>query len=192
MPEFQGKLHVFVDVAEPHSATPSSPADADDVFSRRAPGDLLWYRIGDAIGNNARGSYCARTSTSKLRCFGTFVEASDFVRRKRQNRPDRVFHLVYDLQGQKSIVTSLEQILRRDGGTAAAATPAARADEALLATLTRKAGKIVAVNALTLLRTLERDGEPAARALFSPATYDRLWKVLRDVELVEHDLSPAE
>lgn len=191
MPEFQGKLYIFVDVADTNTAAPSSPSDADDLFSQRAPGDLLWYLIGEAVGNNARGSYCARTSISKLRSFGTFVEASDVVRKKRRGRRDRVFHLVYELRGRKSIVTSLEQILRLDGATAAVTEPTRLDEGRILATLMEKAGQIVATNALTLLRTLERDGESAARAMFSPATYDRLWTLLRDAELVGLDPSPA-
>ncbi|GEM_PF-1930741 len=185
MAEFRGKLHLFVEESQEQKIAASAD-DSDAIFGSRDVGDMLWYRIGWAVSNNARGTYCARTSTSKLRSFGTFIECMDFVRKKRLSRRKDRFYLVYELDGRKFIVTSLEQILRLDGelDNAESFIPAEAAEDTVLATLTERVGKIVATNALVLLRTLNREGEAAARALFSNATYERLWRVLFEAALV--------
>ena len=192
MAEFRGRLYIFVEAPQ-EGELAASPADPHDVFGRRDAGDILWYRIGWAVSNNVRGTHCARTSDSKLRAFGTFAECMDFVRKKRQSRPWERFYLVYDVDGRKSIVTSLEQIVRLDGDTAHAEHPGAAAGipDPALNVLTAKVGQIVATNALVLLRMLDRDGETAARAHFSGATYERLWRVLCDAALVGVSAPPS-
>lgn len=185
MAEFRGKLYIFVDASQAADDEPAAK-DPEDIFSARDPGDALWYRIGWAISNNARASYCARTSRTKLRAFETFIECMDFVRKRtRQSRSKARFYPVYEVDGQKCIVTSLEQILRRDGQHVRSPRPdpAELALDTVSATLAAKVGKIVATNALVLLRTLDREGETAARALFSPATYERLWQILHEAGL---------
>lgn len=177
MTEFRGSLYIFVDVTREGEAVPVS-VGTDELFGHDEPGGAQWYSIGWAVSKNARGTYCSRTSTSKLRNFGTFAEAMDFVRKKRKSNPQDSFHLVYEIDGRKFIITSLEQIQRLDGDITCDM-------HSVLEALTGKVGKIVAMNALALLRILEKEGEAAARAHFSGATYERLWRVLHDAELVE-------
>lgn len=186
MAEFRGKLYIFVETSQ-EEETPAHAKDPDDIFGQRDPGDRLWYLIGWAVSDNVRGSYCARTSTSKLRAFGTFIECMDFVRKKRRSRRKATFHPVYEINGRKSIVTSLEQILRLDDDSARTehSGPSGEAADAVLNALTEKVGKIVAANALALLRTFDREGEAAARSLFSNATYERLWRVLHEAALTD-------
>ena len=185
MAEYRGKLYIFVDVSPEEASTPSV-AEAGDLFELRRPGEMLWYLNGWAVGNNARSSYCARTSLSKMRNFDTFAEAKDCVRKKRKTRPTEAFHLVYEIEGRKSIVTSLEQIQQQDGNLVGAdhRNHNEVAEYPELKTLTEKVGKIVATNALELFRTLAQEGEDAARARFSSATYQRLWQVLHEAQLV--------
>ncbi len=186
MAEFRGNLYIFVDVLDDRGDAPAT-AESGDVFSLRNPGDLIWFNFGWAVGNNARGQNCARTSPSKLRAFPAFIDAVDLVRKKRKTRPAETFYLVYELDGRRSIVTSLEQIQELDGRLDEFADSARGepADNPALSVLTEKVGKIVASNALLLLRTLLQEGEAAARARFSLATYDRLWQVLQQAALVE-------
>lgn len=186
MAEFRGNLYIYVDAFREAESAVSATA-SDDVFGAGAPGEMLWYLNGWAVGKNARGSYCGRTSVSKLRTFGTFAEAMDFVRQKRKTRPAEQFHLVYESDGRKSIVTSLEQIQRLDGhqDRPALGADGNPADTPELEALAQKVGKIVATNALVLLRTLTQEGESAARTRFSSATYERLWRVLQEAQLVE-------
>lgn len=185
MTEFRGTLCIFVDAFQEKEGAPPE-GGPDDVFGSRGPGGRLWYLTGWAVGNNARGTYCARTSTSKLRTFATFSAAMEFVRKKRKTRPDERFHLVYEIDGRKSIVTSLEQILRLDGDLARAERiPAETERDDALEILAGKVGRIVAGNALELHRIFSREGEAAARMRFSSATYERLWQVLREAALVE-------
>lgn len=191
MSEYRGNLYIFVETlaeeSHAHAAT-----DAGEIFGLRQPGETLWYLNGWAVGKNSRGRYCARTSASKLQTFDTFAAAMDFVRKKRKARPLETFYLVYDLDGQKSIVTSLEQIRQIDGflGGLESRTLDALGQYPILDTLAEKVGKIVATNALVLLRTHAEEGEAAARARFSPATYERLWQVLQEAALVE-GVAPA-
>ena len=192
MAEYQGNLYIFVDQQqqqqqqqEPDCAR--SEIEPGNVFELRTPGESLWYLSGWAVGRSAQNRYCARTSLSKLRNFETFSEAMDFVRSKRKARPWETFHFVYELEGQKSIVTGLEQIQQRDkrrldpDGHGLSGL----VDHQKLETLTEKVGKIVATNALVLFRTLVKEGEAAARARFSAATYERLHQVLLEAALVE-------
>jgi hypothetical protein len=177
-PEFRGHLHLFVDVA-PAEGAEQSAITFDDVFGVCEPGSMRWFLSGWAVGKNPQGRYCARTSLSKAKRFGTFAEAMDYVRMKRKARPQEAFYLVYVLEGKKSIITSLEQIQRLDNGLSGSgdAITAAEADP-LLERIAIRTGKIVATNALALHRILQHEGEASARARFSSATYDRLWQVL--------------
>ncbi|TRZ99828.1 MAG: hypothetical protein D4R84_01315 [Rhodocyclaceae bacterium] len=189
MAEYRGNLYIFVDEFEADAIATTS-RERDDVFGLRDPGEMIWYLNGWAIGKTARGQYCARTSTSKLRTFGTYAEAMDFARKKRKSRPTERFHLVYEVDGRKSLVTSLEQILQADGQLTG---PEHRmlhglAEHPELDTLTERVGMIVASNALELLRTLTNEGESAARERFSTATYQRLWQVLQEAALVQGKL----
>ena len=174
-----------MDISSQEECLPAT-AEQGNVFELRQPGEMLWFLHGWAVGNNARNAYCARTSPTKLRSFGTFAEAMDFVRKKRKTRPAETFHLVYEVDGRKSIVTSLEQIQQQDGDLARAdhRNPDAVSEYPELKALTEKVGKIVAMNALELFKTLAKEGEEAARARFSSATYQRLWQVLQEAELV--------
>lgn len=185
MAEFRGKLYVFVDKQQ--DATDAEPKrESGDIFALRGPGEMLWYLTGWAVGRNERGSYCARTSPGKMRSFETFASAMDFVRKKRKNRPQESFYLVYEVDSRKSIITTLEHIRHLDNPanpTQFSADPVLNVQE--LGELAAKVGKIVAANALVLLKILTEDGEEAARARFSGATYDRLWGVLRDAALVK-------
>lgn len=186
MAEFLGNLYVFVDVPPKEKSAPSEKT-SDDIFGTCWPGRLLWYQTGWAVSKNARGTYCARTSTSKLRTFTTFAEATDFVRKRRKAHTDERFHIVYEIDDCKSIVTSLEQIVRLDRD--AAEVESSGVSDATMAPvfdrLAERVGKIVAGNALELLRILDREGEAAARARFSGATYERLWRVLNEAALVD-------
>ena len=184
--EFRGDLYVFVDkLTEAERIALAS--DHEDIFDQRKPGQLAWYLIGSAVGKSSRGSYCSRTSVSKLRKFSTFAEAMDYVRGRRKSRPLELFHLVYEMGGCKSIVTSLEQIQRLDGVLidSEQGIPANDAEHESFALLASKVGKIVATNALILLRALAVEGEAVARDRFSGATYDRLWHVLLEAQLVD-------
>lgn len=187
MAEFRGKLYVFVDkLEETETAGATSKKEDGDIFALRAPGEMLWYQTGWAVGRSERGAYCARTSASKLLNFETFAGAKDFVRKKRKARPQDTFYLVYEVDGHKSIVNSLEQIQRLDcpqGRSLPVAVAGVSADE--MSALITKVGKIVAGNAVVLLKLLKEEGEAAARARFSGATYDRLWHVLLDAALVK-------
>ncbi len=172
--EFRGSLYLFVDAVEENSSV-----SAGTVFDSREPGTLGWYLSGQALGKNTRGNYCARTSTSKLRHFATFADAMDTARAKRKARPMEKFYLVYDLDGKKSIVSSLEQILRLDGRlppTDKTHVPAEK--HPALDMMTARVGQIVANHALDLHRILQHEGEAVARSRFSPATYERLSRVL--------------
>lgn len=187
MAEFRGKLYVFVDKLEETESSGTTPKkEAGDIFALRAPGEMLWYQTGWAVGRNERGTYCARTSPSKMLSFETFASAKDFVRKKRKARPQDSFYLVYEVDGHKSIVTSLEKIQRLDcpQGSALPVVVAGVGAEEMSALIT-KVGKIVAGNAVVLLKLLKEEGEAAARARFSGATYDRLWHVLLDAALVK-------
>lgn len=187
MAEFRGKLYVFVDKLEETESSGTTPKkEAGDIFALRAPGEMLWYQTGWAVGRNERGAYCARTSASKMLCFETFASAKDFVRKKRKARPQDNFYLVYEVDGHKSIVTSLEKIQRLDcpQGSALPVVVAGVGAEEMSALIT-KVGKIVAGNAVVLLKLFNEEGEAAARARFSGATYDRLWHVLLDAALVK-------
>lgn len=186
MAEFQGNLYIFVDAFREAECAPPA-REPHEVFGADEPGEMLWYLTGWAVGKNARGSYCARTSSSKLRSFNAITEAIDFVRKKRKARPAEQFYLVYEVGGRKSIVTSLEQILRLDGHLDGAAhrTHGDMGSHPKFDALTERVGKIVATNALMLLKTLDQEGEAAARTRFSIATYERLWRVLRDADMVE-------
>lgn len=185
MAEYRGNLYIFRDEQEEEASSASSALEGD-VFARRNPGDALWYLYGWAVGKNARGQYCSRTSTSKLRAFETFAAAMDFVRQKRKSRPLERFYLVYEVDGRKTIVNSLEQIQQLDSQplTQEPRTLHDLGQYPLLDQLTEKVGKIVATNALVLLRTHAQEGEAAARERFSPATYERLWQVLQEAALV--------
>lgn len=186
MAEYQGKLYIFVDhLQEPECACPA--AEPGNVFEMRSPGETLWYLNGWAVGKSAQNRYCARTSVSKQRSFDTFSEAMDFVRRKRKARPKDNFYLIYELDGRKSIVTSLEQIQNQDKRHADLEGHGLSelGDSPKLKTLTEKVGKIVATNAMVLSRTLAKEGEAAARARFSAATYERLQQVLQEAALME-------
>lgn len=182
MPEFRGKLYIFVDPSDDGSAT--AAAEPDDVFGRRRPGEALWYLQGWAIGRSARGTYCARTSPGKMRSFETFAEAMDFLRPKRRSRPQETFYLVYEVDGRKAIVATLEQIQRLDSPGRQGASPDDAGEHPHLAALTARVGKIVAANALQLLQLVTEHGEAAARERFSQATYERLRQVLREAELL--------
>lgn len=160
--------------------------ETGDIFALRAPGEMLWYQTGWAVGRNERGTYCARTSISKMLDFETIASAKDFVRKKHKAKPLDSFYLVYEVDGHKSIITSLEQIQRLDCPTGTGlyvANTWVGADE--LDALAAKVGKIVADNAMVLLSLLKESGETAARERFSHATYDRLWHVLQDAALVD-------
>lgn len=181
--EFRGNLYVFVDVQE----TEPPRTTFGEIFGNGEPGGIRWYSTGWAVGRSAQGRYCSRTSLSKARRFSTFAEAMDFVRARRKARPLETFHLVYELDGHKRIVTSLEQIQRCDGtpvqpssGEAADGTA-----DPVMERLAAKVGKVVASNALTLRRILGHEGEAVARSRFSAATYDRLWQVLEDAGLTD-------
>ena len=182
--EFRGHLYIFVDkpvspTTEPNAATESV---FDDAFGGCEPGSMRWHMTGWAVGKNAQGRYCARTSLTKARRFNTFAEASDYARKKRWTRPQDVFYLVYDLDGCKHIVTSLAQILRLDAGPEA--IQSGSVTDPVLERIADKVGKIVATNALALHRMLQHEGAEAARARFSRATYDRLWGVLLEAGVV--------
>lgn len=187
MAEFRGKLYVFVDkLEEAETTSATSKKEQGDIFALRAPGEMLWYQTGWAVGRNERGAYCARTSASKMLSFETFASAKDFVRKKRKARPQDTFYLVYEVDGRKSIITSLEQIQRLDcpqGSVLPVAVAGVGTEE--MSALITKVGKIVAGNAVVLLKLLNEEGEVAARARFSGATYDRLWHVLLDAALVK-------
>lgn len=187
MAEFRGRLYVFVDKLEETEITSAQPKkEAGDIFALRAPGEMLWYQTGWAVGRNERGAYCARTSASKMLSFETFASAKDFVRKKHKARPQDSFYLVYEVDGRKSIITSLEQIQRLDcpqGSKLPVAVAGVSTEE--MSALITKVGKIVAGNAVVLLKLLKEEGEAAARARFSGATYDRLWHVLLDAALVK-------
>lgn len=190
MAEFRGNLYIFVDVPREEDAA-SAARGSGGIFGDCAPGAMGWYLTGWAIGRNARGSYCARTSVTKLRAFDTFASAMEFARQKRKTRPHERFHLVHDLDGRKCIVTSLEQIKQREGDNVRDThlAPADAESPSELDILTAQVGRIVATNALVLLKTLTQHGEEAARACFSNATYDRLWRVLCDAGLVDGSLA---
>lgn len=183
--EFRGHLYLFVDTA-PAATTETPETVFADVFGRCEPGQMRWYLSGWAVGKTDQGRYCSRTHLSKARRFTTFAEAMDVARQKRKARPQESFHLVYELDGNKAIVTSLAQILRIDQGTDAAddsTSPDATRD-ALLDRVAATSDRIVASNALTLYHLLQHEGEAAARARFSGATYERLWHVLVDSGVV--------
>lgn len=188
MAEFDGSLHIFVDRPEPvGTGATETDADAGSVFDARQAGSLLWFQVGLAVGKNARGSYCARTSLSKLRAFPTFAEAMDFVRKKRKSRPQERFHLVYDRDGRKTIVTSLAQIQQLDQAGGSGHALSAGVEEPVspeLSMLSEKVGRIVARNAWTLLKILRAEGEEVARSRFSSATYDRLQGILQGAGLL--------
>lgn len=185
--EFRGSLYVFVDGADDEP----SPASGT-VFDSHEPGTLGWYLSGQALGKNARGSYCARTSATKRRRFATFAEAMDTIRAKRKARPQERFYLVYELEGKKAIVSSLEQILRLDGRLPSADKAQAPTEKhPALDMMSAKVGQIVAANALDLHRILQHEGESVARSRFSPATYDRLWRVLLEAGVVTNEAPPA-
>lgn len=186
MTEYRGKLYIFVDKAEDGDSKALETASGD-VFAQRNPGEPLWYFNGWGVGANARSQYCARTSTSKLRSFDIYSEAMDFVRKKRKARPSERFFLVYWIDNRKFIVNGLEQIqqIDRDLATVVPLMDDDLGQRVKLETLTQRVGNIVANNALALLRDLARDGEEAARARFSAATYSRLWQVLKEAELVQ-------
>lgn len=171
--EFRGNLYLFVDRTTESKTT----TEAHSLFDQRAPGQLLWFITGHAVSRNSQSAYCARTSLSKLRCFATFSEAMDLVRKKRKARPQENFYLVYDVDGRKSIVTSLEQIRQLEGQTESIQA-GNTGEQELLERLAAKVGKIVAANALTLHTLITREGEEVARSRFSNATYERLWQVL--------------
>lgn len=183
MAEFRGNLYIFVDVATEES--PTQPTRKfDDIFGLCEPGTMRWYLSGWAVGNSPK--YCSRTSASKLRRFATFTEAMDVVRKRRKARPREQFHLVYELDGRKTVVTGLDQILRLDSGVAGIESPE-RPDSDNTTTheaLASKVGSIVATNAMLLLRILEKEGAAAARLRFSGATYARLWQVLHEANLL--------
>lgn len=182
--EFRGRLYIFVDAicVDERAAPALGPGDA---FGTRAPGTLLWYMNGWAVGQSARGSYCARTSLTKLRSFATFAAAMDYVHAKRKTRQGEQFHLVYEVDGSRSVVTSLAHIQRLDGSVVGSGAGAGDPEHPELAALSAKVGQIVASNALLLLRILTREGSAAARARFSAATFERLWRVLEEAALVE-------
>lgn len=184
MREFRGHLYIFVDRTKNDADGPAAAA-FDDVFGLCEPGQLRWYLSGWAIGKSAQSRYCSRTSLAKARRFGTFAEAMDFARKKRRTRPDECFHLVYELDGQKAIVKSLDQILRIDGDPLSTGQHAAATDNPVMEQIASRTGKIVATNALALHGIFQREGEEAARARFSGATFDRLWRVLQEAGLVE-------
>ncbi len=177
MSEFRGKLYVFVDkIIEGDSA---EIGESGNLFTLRAPGDVAWFLTGQAVGNHSRGPYCSRTSATKMRSFGTFASTMDFVRQKRKARPHESFHLVYAVDGRKSVIKSLEQIQRMDGtSTARTVGNPELAEAGKVAQLEAAVGKIVAGNALALLKILTDEGEEAARARFAGATYTRLWQAL--------------
>lgn len=182
MTEFRGRLYIFVDPSQEEDS-PAPAIDTDDAFGPCVPGTLLWTMNGWAVGKSARGSYCARTSATKLRSFATFAAAMDYVHAKRKMRPGEQFHLVYEVDGNRAVVTSLAHIQRLDGSSDAPGEDSAEHPE--LAALSAKVGQIVASNALLLLHILTREGTAAARARFSAATFERLWRVLREAGLVE-------
>ena len=191
MNEFRGNLYIFVDRGlEDASGLPVTTFD--EVFGLCEPGHLRWYLSGWAVSKNSQGRYCSRTSLSKARRFSTFAEAMDYARKKRKTRPNECFHLVYELDARKSVVTSLEQIVRIDGGLAGSdSLQAAPVDDPVLEQIAARTGRIVATNALALHRILQREGEDGARARFSRATYERLWGVLREAGLVDSELIAA-
>jgi len=110
----------------------------------------------------------------------------DFVRKRRKVRPDEAFFLVYWVDDRKFIVTGLEQIQQIDRDLSEVTSPAfdGAAQREKFETLTQRVGNIVANNALALLRDLAKNGEAAARARFSTATYSRLWQVLQEAKLI--------
>ena len=184
MREFRGHLYIFVDRAK-NDANGLPAAIFDDVFGLCEPGQLRWYLSGWAVGKSAQSRYCSRTALSKARRFGTFAEAMDFARKKRKACPEESFHLVYELDDQKAIVKGLDQIQRIDGGPLNPGQHAAPVDNPVLEQIASKAGKVVATHALALHGIFQREGEEAARARFSGATFERLWRVLQEAGLVE-------
>jgi hypothetical protein len=185
MNEFRGHLYIFVDRGQDDvSGLPVTTFD--EVFGLCEPGHLRWYLSGWAVSKNSQGQYCSRTSLSKARRFSTFAEAMNYARKKRKTRPKECFHLVYELDAQKSVVTSLEQIVRIDGGLASSEhLHAAPEDDPVLEQIAARTGRIVATNALALLRIFQREGEDGVRARFSRATHERLWGVLQEAGLVD-------
>ena len=80
-----------------------------------------------------------------MRTFSTFASALDFVRQKRKARPQESFHLVYAVDGRKSVLKSLERIQRMDGTSTARTIGNSELAEARKVTqLEAAVGKIVA------------------------------------------------
>ena len=186
MAEFRGCLYVFVDIFREEERE-SSSSSVGGIFELRDVGEMLWYVNGWAVGRTVSGAYCARTSISKIRYFPTFASAAELVSKKRKMRPKEKFHFVYELDGQKTVVTSLEQILNLDGSSLRSEELARKNSDLnpKWDALTHSVGNVVAKNAMELYKLLDQQNETAARERFSPATYARLWQALQDAGLVE-------
>jgi hypothetical protein len=145
---------------------------------------MLWFQVGWAVSSNARRTYCGRTSTSKLLAFTSFAEASNQVRAIAKHRPHHRFYLVYQLEDERRVVSTLDDIQRLDAGSQMTVHATAGIPDDAFHRFAGRVGKVVAANALELLRILRQDGDAAARARFSHATYDRLRSTLQQEGLL--------
>lgn len=182
MTEFRGLLYVFVDVTSTKAAASLRAPDAE-IFGTPTVGQARWFEIGWAVGNNARRTYCGRTSTSKMLSFVSFAEASNFIRTFSKRRQDHHFYMVYEADGQRWIVSSLEEIRNFDEGLSRRSPLPEDVRDDVLNRLVASVGIVVATRAIELLAIIKQDGEAAARTRFSDATYYRLRDVLGEVGL---------
>lgn len=163
-------------------------------FSQPEPGDMFWFNDGWAVGNNARDRYCSRNASDKVRRFKSYDEAVDYIFRKQRKRPQERFSLVYELDRTLELVSSLDEILEIDAKAKAEeqAQDAYRRQQKELREiefpgldiLRDRVGLVVANNAAELLGLLRNEGETAARARFSKATYYRLKGILKNAGLI--------
>lgn len=156
-------------------------------FSQPEPDQMYWYLDGWAVGNNARDRYCSRNASDKIRRFKSYDEAVRYINAKQRKRPKERFHLVYEVGNQKQKVSLLDEILAIDASIDA--DERSRQESVTkhypeFDQLRKVMGTVVAHNAAELLGLLRNQGEEAARARFSKATYYRLRGVLKDAGLL--------
>lgn len=182
MTEFRGILFFFVDITSTKAAA-SLHASGAEIFGTLAVGQPRWFEIGWAVGNNARRTYCGRASTSKMLSFVSFTEAKNFIRTFGRRRQDHHFYMVYEADGQRWIVSSLEEIQKLDESLGQRSRLPDDVREDVLNRLVASVGKVVATRAIELRAIIKQDGEAAARTRFSDATYYRLRDVLCEAGL---------
>jgi hypothetical protein len=185
-PPFRGSLFIYVDGYSVDDFR-CGELNLGHKFSQPEPDQMYWYLEGWAVGDNSRDRYCSRNAKDKIRHFKSYDDAVEYIQRKRKKRPKERFSLVYEVGNQARKISLLDEILAIDAEIEADENARKESHENHypgFEILSQKVGRVVAFNAAELLGLLRNEGEEAAKARFSRATFYRLKGILKEAGLL--------